>query len=78
MKEAVIVSACRTAVGKAPRGILKDTRPEVLGAAVLNGVLERANNLDPNLIDDVICGCAFPEHSQGLNVGRVLVMAAGQ
>jgi len=77
MKEAVIVAACRTAAGKAPRGSLKDTRPETMGSAVLNGVLERAGGLDPNLIDDCIIGCAFPEHTQGLNMGRVLVTAMG-
>jgi acetyl-CoA acyltransferase len=75
MKEAVIVAACRTAVGKAPRGILKDTRPEVMGCAVLGDLLKRAGDLDPMLIDDVIIGCTFPEAVQGLNLGRVLVMS---
>lgn len=75
MKEAVIVAACRTAVGKAPRGILKDTRPEVMGCAVLGDLLKRAGDLDPLLIDDVIIGCTFPEAVQGLNLGRVLVMS---
>jgi acetyl-CoA acyltransferase len=75
MKEAVIVAACRTAVGKAPRGILKDTRPEVMGCAVLGDLLKRAGDLDPMLIDDVIIGCTFPEAVQGLNMGRVLVMS---
>jgi acetyl-CoA acyltransferase len=77
MKEAVIVAACRTAVGKAPRGILKDTRPEQMGCAVLGDLLKRANQLDPMLIDDVIIGCTFPEASQGLNLARVLVMSLG-
>ncbi|MFO7601188.1 MAG: thiolase family protein [Candidatus Desulfacyla sp.] len=75
MKEAVIVAACRTAVGKAPRGILKDTRPETMGCAVLGDLLNRAGDLDPMLIDDVIIGCTFPEAVQGLNLGRVLVMS---
>jgi len=75
MKEAVIVAACRTAVGKAPRGILKDTRPEVMGCAVLGDLLKRAGDLDPMVIDDVIIGCTFPEAVQGLNMGRVLVMS---
>jgi acetyl-CoA acyltransferase len=75
MKEAVIVAACRTAVGKAPRGILKDTRPEAMGCAVLADLLKRAGDLDPMLIDDVIIGCTFPEAVQGLNLGRVLVMS---
>lgn len=77
MKEAVIVAACRTAVGKAPRGMLKDTRPELMGCTVLGELLNRAGDLDPNLIDDVIIGCTFPESIQGLNLGRVLVMSMG-
>ena len=77
MKEAVIVSACRTAAGKAPRGMLKDTRPEEMGAAVLADLIKRAGDMDPGLIDDVIIGCTFPEATQGLNLGRVLVMSLG-
>jgi len=77
MREAVIVAACRTAVGKAPRGILKHTRPEQMGCAVLGDLLKRASDLDPGLIDDVIIGCSFPEAAQGLNLGRVLVMSMG-
>jgi acetyl-CoA acyltransferase len=77
MREAVIVAACRTAVGKAPRGILKDTRPEYMGEEVLRDLIRRAGDLDPMLIDDVIIGCTFPEATQGLNLGRVLVMSLG-
>jgi len=77
MREAVIVAACRTAVGKAPRGTLRHVRPEAMGCAVLGDLLKRAGNLDPNLIDDVIIGCTFPEATQGLNLGRVLVMSMG-
>lgn len=77
MKEAVIVAACRTAAGKAPRGTLKDTRPEEMGAAVLSDLIKRAGDMDPALIDDVIIGCTFPEATQGLNLGRVLVMFLG-
>ncbi|MGD8388185.1 MAG: acetyl-CoA C-acyltransferase [Desulfobacteraceae bacterium] len=77
MREAVIVAACRTAVGKAPRGMLKDVRPEHMGCTVLGDLLKRAGDLDPNLIDDVIIGCTFPEATQGLNLGRVLVMSMG-
>ncbi|MFB0532111.1 MAG: acetyl-CoA C-acyltransferase [Desulfatiglandales bacterium] len=77
MREAVIVAACRTAVGKAPQGTLKDTRPEQMGCAVLADLLKRAGDPDPMLIDDVIIGCAFPEATQGLNLGRVLVMSMG-
>jgi len=77
MKEAVIVAACRTAAGKAPRGTLKDTRPEEMGCAVLGDLLKRAGDLDPMLIDDVVIGCTFPEATQGLNLARVLVMSMG-
>lgn len=77
MREAVVVAACRTAVGKAPRGILKDTRPEHMGCTVLGDLIKRAGDLDPGLIDDVIIGCTFPEATQGLNLGRVLVMSMG-
>ncbi len=77
MREAVIVAACRTAAGKAPQGILKDTRPEQMGCAVLGDLMKRAGRLDPMLIDDVIIGCAFPEATQGLNLGRVLVTSMG-
>jgi acetyl-CoA acyltransferase len=77
MREAVIVAASRTAIGKAPRGTLKDTRPEDMGCAVLGELLKRAGDMDPNVIDDVIIGCTFPEASQGLNLGRVLVMSMG-
>jgi len=75
MREAVIVAACRTAVGRAPRGMLRNTRPEAMGCAVLGELLKRAGDLDPNLIDDLIIGCTFPEATQGLNLGRVLVMS---
>ena len=77
MKEAVIVAACRTATGKAPRGALKDIRPEEMGCAVLRDLIKRAGDIDPSLIDDVIIGCTFPESIQGLNLGRVLVMSMG-
>ncbi|MDY7037449.1 MAG: thiolase family protein [Thermodesulfobacteriota bacterium] len=77
MKKPVIVAACRTAVGKAPNGALKDARPEYMGTAVMGDLLKRAGDLDPLLIDDVIIGCTFPEATQGLNLGRVLVMSMG-
>ena len=77
MHKAVIVAACRTAVGKAPNGALKDARPEYMGTAVMGDLLKRAGDLDPMLIDDVIIGCTFPEAAQGLNLGRVLVMSMG-
>ncbi len=77
MKEAVIVSAVRTAVGKAPRGTLKDTRPDELAAAAIAEAVRRVPALDPQEIDDVVIGCALPEAEQGLNVGRVAAMRAG-
>jgi len=77
MKEAVVVAACRTAAGKAPRGTLKHTRPEAMGCTVLGDLLKRADDLDPMVIDDVVIGCTFPESVQGLNLGRVLVMSMG-
>ena len=77
MKEAVIVAACRTAAGKAPRGVLKYMRPEAMGCAVLEDLIKRAGDLDPMVIDDVVIGCTFPESVQGLNLGRVLVMSMG-
>ncbi len=77
MKEAVVVAACRTAAGKAPRGTLKHTRPEAMGCAVLGDLMKRAGDLDPKVIDDVVIGCTFPEAVQGLNLGRVLVMSMG-
>ena len=76
MKEAVIVSAVRTAVGKAPKGTLKNTRPDDLGAAVIREAVARSG-VDASLIDDVIMGCAFPEAEQGMNVARTASIAAG-
>ncbi len=77
MKEAVIVSAVRTAVGKAPRGMYRTTLPEVLAVTAMRGALERVPALDPAEIDDVMLGCAFPEAEQGLNVGRNYALLAG-
>jgi acetyl-CoA acyltransferase len=77
MPEAVIVSAARTAVGKAPRGSLNGTRPDDMAAAVIKAVVERAPGLDPKLIDDVILGCAMPEAEQGLNMARAALLRAG-
>src|SRR6187399_646347 len=76
MKEAVIVSAVRTAVGKAPKGTLKNTRPDDLGAAAIKEAVSRSG-VDASLIDDVIMGCAFPEAEQGMNVARTAMIAAG-
>jgi acetyl-CoA acyltransferase len=77
MTEAVIVSAARTPVGKAPRGMLSTTRPDELGAIVIGEVLRRAPGLDPKEVDDVIFGCAMPEAEQGLNVARIASLRAG-
>jgi len=77
MKDAVIVSAVRTAAGKAPKGTLRNTRPDDLGATAIRGVIERMNGLDLKEIDDVIIGCAFPEAQQGMNVARTAAILAG-
>ena len=77
MKEAVVVSAVRTAVGKAPRGILKDTRPDDIAAMVIKEAFARAPGLKMEDVDDIVLGCAFPESDQGLNLGRVVAMRAG-
>jgi acetyl-CoA acyltransferase len=77
MREAVIVSAVRTAVGKAPRGTLRATRPDDLGAVAIRGALDRVPNLDKKEIEDVIIGCAMPEGEQGMNVARICSLRAG-
>ncbi|MGB9807395.1 MAG: thiolase family protein [Thermosulfidibacteraceae bacterium] len=76
MRQAVIVSAVRTAVGKAPKGTLKDTRPDDLAGIVVKEVVKRAG-IDPALVEDVIMGCAFPEGEQGMNIGRIAAIKAG-
>jgi acetyl-CoA acyltransferase len=77
MKQAVIVSAVRTAVGKAPNGALRSTRPDEMAAAVISEALRRTPGLDPCEIDDVILGSAMPEAEQGLNVARIASLRAG-
>lgn len=77
MRDAVLVSAVRTAVGKAPRGTLRTTRPDDLAATAIRGALDRIPQLDPKAIDDVILGCAMPEAEQGMNVARVASFRAG-
>ena len=77
MNSAVIVSAARTAIGKAPRGTLRTTRPEEMAAAAIGAVLERAAAVDAKEIDDVVLGCAMPEAEQGMNVGRIASLRAG-
>lgn len=77
MKEAVIVSAVRTPVGKAPRGTLRSTRPDELAALAIGTAVERATGLDKASIEDVILGCAMPEAEQGMNVARIATLRAG-
>jgi acetyl-CoA acyltransferase len=77
MKDAVIVSSVRTAVGKAPKGTLRATRPDDLGAVAIKGALSRVPNLDVREVDDVIIGCAMPEGEQGMNVARIASLRAG-
>jgi acetyl-CoA acyltransferase len=77
MKEAVIVSAVRTAVGKAPKGTLRDTRPDDMGAAVIKEAITRVPGLETSEIEDVIMGCAMPEAEQGMNVARAAAIRAG-
>ena len=77
MRDAVIVSAVRTAVGKAPKGMLKNMRPDDLGATAIKDAVSRAPGLDVNQVEDVIMGCAFPEAEQGMNVARTTMIAAG-
>lgn len=77
MREAVIVTAVRSAVGKAPKGSLKDARPDELASQVIRAALERTPGLEPQEVDDVILGCAMPEGEQGLNVARIAALRAG-
>jgi acetyl-CoA acyltransferase len=77
MKEAVIVSAARTAIGKAPAGSLCNTRPDDMAAAVIDAALGRAPGFDRAEVEDVIIGCAMPEAEQGLNVARIASLRAG-
>jgi acetyl-CoA acyltransferase len=77
MQEALIVSAVRTAVGKAPKGALRTVRPDEMAATVIAEALRRAPGLDASDIDDVILGCAMPEGEQGLNVARIASLRAG-
>ena len=77
MKDAVIVSAVRTPVGKAKRGGLATVRPDEMAAAVIQELLKRTPNLDPAQIEDVVIGCAFPEGEQGLNMARMIALRAG-
>jgi acetyl-CoA acyltransferase len=77
MRDVIIASSVRTAIGKAPRGALRAVRPDDLAAYAINGALERVPQLDRLEIEDVILGCAMPEAEQGLNVARVASFRAG-
>src|SRR5512147_269061 len=77
MKDAVIVSAVRTPVGKAKRGGLATVRPDEMAATAIQALLKRTPNLDPAKIEDVVIGCAFPEGEQGMNMARMIALRAG-
>jgi len=77
MKDVVVISARRTAVGRALKGTLRHTRPDDLGAAVVRQLVEGQPGLDPARLGDVIMGCAMPEGEQGMNVGRNIALMAG-
>ena len=77
MREAVIVSIVRTAIGRAPRGTLRNTRPEHMGTTAVKEAINRAKGLDSAEIEDVILGCSFPEGEQGMNLGRIVALQSG-
>ncbi|HXC32767.1 MAG TPA: acetyl-CoA C-acyltransferase [Verrucomicrobiae bacterium] len=77
MRDAVIVSAVRTPVGKAFKGTLRATRPDDLAAVAMQGAIQRVPGLDPKEIEDVILGCAMPEAEAGMNVARIASQRAG-
>jgi acetyl-CoA acyltransferase len=77
MREAVIAAAVRTAVGKAPKGTLRSTRPDDLGAYAIRGAMERVPQLEAREVEDVIIGCAMPEAEQGMNIARIASLRAG-
>ena len=77
MTDAVIASAVRTAVGKAPKGTLRATRPDEMAATVIQEALHRAPGIAPEEVEDVILGCAMPEGEQGMNVARIASLRAG-
>ena len=75
--EAVVVDCLRTAVGKAPRGSLRNTRPDDMAATVIGALLDKYPAIDRESIDDVILGCAMPEAEQGMNMARIALLRAG-
>src|SRR6266436_7188500 len=77
MREVVIASSVRTAVGKSGKGTLRTTRPDDLAAVAIKGALDRVPQVDKREIEDVIIGCATPEAEQGMNVARIASLRAG-
>jgi acetyl-CoA acyltransferase len=77
MSDAVIVSVARTPIGRAKKGSLRDTRPEYFASEMLKALVARTPGLEPAMVDDVIFGCAMPEGEQGMNVARLITLAAG-
>ena len=77
VQDAYIVAATRTAVGKAPRGMFRNTRPDDLLAHVLRAAMDQSQGVEPAAVDDVIVGCAMPEAEQGMNVARIGLLLAG-
>jgi len=77
MRDVVIVSAVRTAVGRATKGTLRETRPDTLAGIVIKEAIARLPNFDPKMLGDVVLGCSFPEGEQGMNVARIASFYAG-
>jgi acetyl-CoA acyltransferase len=77
MRDAVIVESVRSPGGRYKRGGLAQTRGDEIGIQVLKGLMARVPNLNPEDVDDLVCGCSFPEAEQGMNLGRVLALGAG-
>src|SRR6516165_8837035 len=77
MREVVITSSVRTAVGKAPKGTLRNTRPDDMAAVAIKGALDRLPQLNAKDVEDVIIGCETPEAEQGMNVARIAALRAG-
>ena len=77
IQDAYIVAAVRSPVGKAPRGVFRNTRPDGLLAHVIREVVKRSPGIDPSRIEDVVIGCAMPEAEQGMNVARIGALLAG-
>ena len=77
IQDAYIVAATRTPIGKAPKGVFRNTRPDDLLVAAIRGAMAQVPSLDPGAVEDAIIGCAMPEAEQGLNVARIAVLLAG-